>query len=139
MVSDTIGVLFHLAVLVLFKLENKPDVVVAIAGGDMQMEMEDGLPRNAAVVREDIKSLEVKTPDERACDDSRSLQQRQITSRIKLQEIPIMAPGDDEGVAQMDWVDIKNGNDPIVFEEYFGRNLTCNDVAEDAIVHEAGT
>jgi hypothetical protein len=139
LVSDTIGVLFHFAVVVLFKLKDKPDIVISITGGDVQMKVENGLPCDAAVIREYIESFEVETLDECTGHNSGGFQERRITLGLEVEEVTVMDSRDDEGMPKTDWIDVKDSNDPIVFEENLRRNFAGDNIAENAIAHEAGS
>lgn len=136
--SDTIGVLPHFAVLVFLQFQDKPDVVILIAGCNMQMEMENRLACNGAVVREDVESFQVKTLDEGGCHHPGCAKERWIALGIEVEEVAVVNSRDDEGVPKMNWIDIKDCDDPVIFEENFRRNFAGNDSTENTIAHCTG-
>src|SRR5258708_29553271 len=66
---DTRSIFGHLALAVLLELEDELNIVVRIPRGDMKMKMKHGLPRDFAVIGEDIESRRVERIDDGAGDD----------------------------------------------------------------------
>src|ERR1051326_9633251 len=73
LLADPVGIQRHIASGVLLEFQDKLDVIVIVARGDMKMKMENGLPCGLAVVRKNIETGRLEGIHERLRDDLRGL------------------------------------------------------------------
>jgi len=101
----------------------------------MQVEVEDRLSCDSAIVGEQVVTLEAEFLHQSLGDVFRPPEDRCVMAFWQFEEIPAMATGDDQRMAMVDGIDIKDPDDLIVRIEHFGRDRSIDDPAEYAVVH----
>ena len=97
------------------------------------MEMKDGLSGNPPVVGKNVESLKRQSthdgPGNNLCNVKYIVQ----VVFGNGEEVRTMLLGDDERMTMMDRVDVEDGDDAVVFIQYFCRELARNNLAECAV------
>jgi hypothetical protein len=130
---DSPGVFGHPTVLIGFELQNKPDIVSGVPRRNVHMKMEDRLAGDAAIVREDVETVNPQSPYQRSRHDLGSPHDGVEILLPESKQICGVVPGDDQGVAVMNGVDIQNGDHPVIAPENFGGKFPCKNTTENAM------
>jgi hypothetical protein len=134
-VPDTRGVLGHLALSVLFELENELNVVVGIPGRDVEMKVKYGLPRNLAVVGKDIEARRVERIDDGPGYDMRCEDDIGKLGRGDIDKCQSMRPGYDKDMPEVYRIDVEDRKSMIILIQDFGGRITLYDLAENACTY----
>ena len=135
MPANAVCIVDDLALVIAFEFKNELDIIVFITGGDVNMEMENRLSCNGAIVGENIKPLEVKAPDDGVGDRLRYRHDPGKGFGGEFQKILAMPLGDDERMPVMDRVNIEDADGVVVFVQNFGGDFAGNNVAKNAVGH----
>lgn len=135
MPANAVCIVADLALVIAFEFKNELDMIVFITGGDMNMEMEDRLPCNGAIVGENVEPLEVEAPDDGTGDPLRHRHDPGKGFGSEFQKIPAMSLGDDERMPIMDRVNIEDAEGVVVFVQNFSGEFAGNNVTKDAVGH----
>jgi hypothetical protein len=82
----------------------------------MEMKVKYRLPGNLAIVGEKIIAFKMQTLNQCLCYNIRGMQNGMICLRRQIQEIPAMLFGKDQGMAKMNWINIKKRDNMIVLK-----------------------
>ena len=105
----------------------------ALAGDDVEVEVEHGLPGGRAVRLRDADSGRVEGPSHRVRDPAAGGRDRGEGLVVRLVEVRRVRLGDDEAVALVRGVDVHEREDPVILEQLERRDLARDDPAEDAV------
>lgn len=133
--TDPFSILRHLALPVFLEFEDKPDVIVPVAGGDMKVKMENGLSGNKTVVGKDVETVELKAFNRCLSDPVGGFQKAFERCGLDLEKIPAMIFRDHQGMTEMDRIDIEDAKCLLVLVKNLSRDFAGNNLAENTIVH----
>lgn len=95
-------------------MKNKLNIVVHIAGCNVQMKVKNGLTGNSPIVRKDIEPFEIQGLDDGPCNNLRRMKDMvQILLRYA-KKIPAVCFRDDQCMPVMDRVDIEDADNPVI-------------------------
>ena len=124
---DLLGVLLHLISFVPFQLQQKPDIVVAVARGDVKMAVVHRLSGGFSVVRKNIVSRRIEGFHHRCRRDAGCMNEIGKFHLGYLQKSDGMALRYHEDMSEMNRIDIEDRYGVLIPEEYFsGRFITEN-------------
>lgn len=115
------AVVGHLPCGVFFQLQHELDVIVVVAGGNMEMDVENGLACGLPVIGKNVESLGFEQIHDRLRDDF-GRQDEVVEFLLRhIEECFAVRPRDDQNMAEMNRVYVEDRNGMPVCVEGLGR------------------
>ncbi len=130
--SDLLRIRRHFAGTIRFELEDETDVVVRVAGGDMKVEMKHGLTCDTTIVGKQVEAFESQRLNHAARDALGDMNHLTEVRLLNGEEILTVGPGNDQGMPEMNRIDVQNGDYPRGFQKNFRGELAATDRAKRA-------
>lgn len=113
-------------------MEDETDIVIVVAGGNVDVKMENGLAGDGAIVCKKIESFEFEGLYQGMGDGMDRLHNARKLICSHFQKVPMMPFGDDQGMSIVDRINIENGERTLIFIENFRGYFPGDNIAKYA-------